>query len=342
MKNIKQFIIWTGIALSCLLTFTFADDITKVIQAAESNAKVVYNGKEVNLGAKPFLIEGSNYLSVRALAVLFEKNIDWNQKEQKVIISDKPNMSLEGLKSELAAKDKSIAELQDKARKLENDIASSRKLDVRELQDEINHMLGEFSEVYYRVVLSGNEDEIRVKIEVDLSVNSSSWSRLSSTEREELAQEVCDWIASEYDFAKIKGYIIDIDESEILMPFQNNWKGDIERSNYTNYSNISRLEDRLNEDYANYFEGMHISIALRGNDNNVEYTMNIQESRFNEEWEDISDSTLKSFMKSLCIRINSEFSECYVFGYVYDTDSESELAYCEQIPDKEFIFQREQ
>ncbi len=342
MKNTRHLTIWTLIILSCLLMFTFADDITKVIQAVESNAKIVYNQKEVTLGTKPVSIQGYNYLSVRALAVLFDKNIDWNQKEQKIIISDKPNTALEGLKSELAAKDISIAELQGKVKKLENDMASSKKLSIRELQDEINRMLGEYGGIYYKVVLSGNEDEIRVKIEVDLSMNSSTWSRLSSAEREELAQEVCDWIAVEYDFAKIKGYVIDIAESKILMPFQDNWQGELKRSNYTNYSNISSLEDKLNEGYANYFEGIHLSIALRGNDNNVEYTLNIQESRFHEEWEELSDTTLKNFMKRLCSRINSEFSECYVLGYVYDTDSESVLAQCEQIPEGAFTFDREQ
>ncbi|HYF82209.1 MAG TPA: stalk domain-containing protein [Clostridia bacterium] len=342
MKTIRHLTIWTIIILSCLLMFTFADDITKVIQAAESNARIIYNDKEVSLGVKLFSIEGSNYLSVRALAVLFDKNIDWNQKEQKIIISDKPNTAMNSLKLELDTKNKSILELQDKLKKLETDIASSKKLNIRELQDELNNEYGEYAGVTYRVILSGNEDEIRVKIEVDLSKDKSAWSRLTGTKREELVKEVCGIIAGEYNFAKIKGYIKDIDVSKKLMTFQYTWQGELETSIYRNFSTISTLEDRFNNDYDGYFNEIHFTFALSGNDNRMEYTIYIQKNRFEEKWDKLSDSTLKNFMKKLCSEINSEFKDCYIYGYVYDTDSSSELAVCEQVPEGEFTFDREQ
>jgi hypothetical protein len=47
-------------------------------------------------------------------------------------------------------------------------------------------------------------------------------------------------------------------------------------------------------------------------------------------------------MNKLCSEINKEFEDCQIIGYVYDTDSGIELAYCEQIPDEEFTFEREQ
>ncbi|MHB1394392.1 MAG: stalk domain-containing protein [Clostridia bacterium] len=342
MKNTRHLTIVTVIILSCLLMFTFADDITKIIQAAESNARIIYNQKEVTLGTRPFLIEGYNYLSVRALAVLFDKNIDWNQKEQKIIISDKPNTALMGLKSELDAKNKSIAELQDKVKKLENDIAGSRKLNIRELQDKINDEYGEYAGVTYKVILSGNEDEIRVKIEVDLSKDKSTWSRLTGTKREELIKEVCSEISGEYGFAKIKGYIKDIAVSKKLVTFYYNWQGELETNYYRNFSTISTLEDSFNNEYDGYFHGIHFTYGLNGNDNRVEYTIYVQKSRFEEKWDDLSDGALKNFMKKLCSEINNEFDKCYIYGYVYDTDSSTQLAFCEQVPDGAFTFEREQ
>ena len=342
MKNTRHLVIWTVIILSCLLMFAFADDITKVMQAAESNARIVYNAKEVSLGLKPFSIEGSNYLSVRALAVLFDKNIDWNQKEQKIIISDKPNAAMDSLKSELDTKNKSILELQDKLKKLETDIASSKKLNIRELQEEINNEYGEYAGVTYKVILSGNEDENRVKIEVDLSKDKSAWSRLTGTKREELVKEVCGVIVGEYNFAKIKGYIKDIAVSKKLMTFQYTWQGELGTTIYRNFSTISTLEDKFNNDYDGYFNGIHFTFTLNGNDNRVEYTIYIQKSRFEEKWDDLSDGALKNFMKKLCSEINNEFKECYIYGYVYDTDSSSELAFCEQVPAGAFTFDREQ
>lgn len=342
MRSIRYLAASTAILLSCLVIFTFADDMEKVIQGSESNAGILYNGKEVSLGIKPVLLEGYNYLSVRAMAVLFDKNIDWNQKEQKILISDKPDLALESLKSELAAKNKSIAELEEKVKKLENDVVNAKRLSLSELQDKINTEYGEYEGVTYRVILSGNEDEVRVKIEVDLSKDRSSWSRLSGTRKDELVSAVCSEVAVEYDFAKIKGYIKDIDASKKLMTFNYNWEGELDGNYYRNYSTISSLEDEFNNDYGRYFKGMHFTYALNGNDNRVVYTIYIQRDRFEEEWEDLSDGTLKNFMKKLCSEIGNEFKDCSIYGYVYDTDGSSELAFCEQVPDGEFSFSREE
>lgn len=85
-----------------------------------------------------------------------------------------------------------------------------------------------------------------------------------------------------------------------------------------------------------------MTFALNGNDNRVEYTIYIQKDRFEDEWEKLSDNTVKNLMRKLCGEISSEFSECYIYGYIYDTDSYSDLAFCEQTVDGNFIFEREQ
>lgn len=342
MKCTRNIITAVIILLPCLFTFAFADDAAKAVQAVESSARIIYNGKEAVLGIKPFSIEGYNYLSVRALADLFNKNIDWNQAERKVMISDKPDAALESLKSELVAKNNSLAELQEKVKKLESDAAGGKKLSIRELQDKINDEYGEYEGVTYRVILSGNEDEVRVKLEVDLSKDKSSWSRLTSSKKGELIEEICSEIDTEYSFAKIKGYIKDIAASNKLMTFHFDWEGELVTTSYRNFSSISTLEDSFNNDYDDYFNGIHFTFALNGNDSRVEYTVYVQKNRFEEKWEDLSDGTLKNFMKKLCSEINNEFRDCKVSGYVYDTDSSSELAFCQQEPEGEFTFEREQ
>lgn len=341
MNNSRGMVIGI-ILISCLVTFAFADDAAKAVQAVESDARIMYNGREVVLGNKPFAIQGYNYLSVRSLAELFNKNIEWNQAERKVIISDKPDAALENLKSELAAKDKMIAELQDEVKKLETDLAGSKKLSMRELQEKINDEYGEYEGVTYKVILSGNEDEVRVKIETDLSRDKSAWSRLTSSEREGLVKEVCSEIEAAYFSAKIKGYIKDIAASSKLMSFQYDWQGELLKTSYRNFSTISTLEDSFNNDFDRYFKGVHFTFALQGNESNMEYMIYVQENRFKEEWKDITDGALKNFMKKLCSEINYEFKECHVTGYVFDIESGRQLAFCEQIPQGDFIFEREQ
>lgn len=342
MKNTRRTAIGIIILLSVLLTFTFADDVAKAVQAVESNARVIYNGSEVALGNKPFLIQGYNYLSVRSLADLFNKNIDWNQAERKVIISDKPDIVLESLKTEIAEKNKSIAELQEKVKKLEKGAESAKEQSLRDIQEEINNNLGQYEGVTYKAILSGNKDEVRVKIELDLSRDKTAWGRLTGTEKKGFAEEVYNEISREYEYARIKGYFIDIASSQKLMFFSYNSEGEVDVTRYRNFSTISSLEDRLNDDFCSYIKDMHFSIGLEGNENRVEYTLYIQENRFDKEWEALPDTTIKTFMSKLCTEINKEFGNSLIIGYVYDTDSGIELAYCERTLDGEFTFQREQ
>lgn len=342
MKSIRCLIIWTTILLSCLLIFTFADDMAKDIQATESDVRVVYNGKEVSLGIKQLFAEGYNYLSVRALAELFDKNVEWNPNERKIIISDKPDPALEGLKTELDTKTKNIAELQDKVKKLENDIISRKKFSLSELQELINKENCEYESVSYRVILSGNEDEVRVKIEVDLSLDKAAWGHLSSNKKKEMIKEICNPISGEYGYAKINGYIKDISSSRKLATFYNTSEGDIVIGTYKNYSTISTLEDRINDNYAGYFKGIHFTFTLKGNENRLEYKAFVQKNKFEGKWHNISDSALKNLMKKLCGEINNEFRRCYINGYIYDTDDNTELAVCEQTPEGTFTFYSEQ
>lgn len=330
MKRIRHLTMLTAILLSCIVVFVFAEDMAK--------ARILYNGKEVSLESKPLMVDGSNYLSVRALAVLFDKNIEWNHKEQKILISDKPDPVLESLKSELAGKNKSIAELEEKVKKLESDMESAKKLSIRELQDLINSENGEYEGVSYKVVLSGNEDEIKVIIEVDLSWDKAAWGRLNSNKKKEMIKEICNAVSGEYAYVRINGCIKDISGSKKLLTFHNNIEGEIEIGNYNNLSTTGRLEDMLNDEYSDYFKGVHFSYTLKGNENRMEYTAYVQKSRFEEKWDKISENALKIFMRKLCGEIAKEFKKCHIAGSIYDADSGSELVSCEQAPGEEFYF----
>lgn len=341
MKGFRRLAIWTAIFLSCLIVFTFADEVTEVIQAHGSNARIVYNGKEVSLGIKPVLVEGYNYLSVRALAVLFDKHIDWNQSEQKILITDKPDTVSESLKSELAEKNKCIAELEEKVKKLEKASMTGKTLSIEELQDSINSEYGEYEGVPYWVILSGNEDEIRVKIEVDLGTDISSWNDLKSSEINEMIEDICSFVYTEYESAKIKGYILDISESKELYRFHNTSEGEISIGNYKNHSTISTMEDGFNEDYGRYFTGVHFTFALNGNENIVECNIYTHLDGHEKEWRKVSDEDLESFIEKLCGEIDDTFRNCYISGYIYDIDGSGELAYYEMLPDGDFILNLE-
>lgn len=340
MKAAKHVAFLIVILLTCLLVFAYADEVG---EAVISDAKIIYNGNEVKLGIKPVAIDGYHYLPVRALASLFSKDIEWNQKEHAIIIRDRLDPVMEGMKVELVNKSSTIEELQKKINDLENDIARNKKLSLKELQDRINDEYGEFEGVTYKVMLSGNEDEVRVKVEVDLSRDKSSWSRLTSNKKKEMLEEFCPIISGEYQDAKIKGYVKDISNSKRLLTFFNKYNGRIETGYYKNYSALGTLEDRFNNNYCDYLKNIHLSFRLSGNENKIEYYADIQLEKFEEQWDKLSDNTVKYFMKKLSSEIKTEFgAECAVYGYFHDMDSRTELAYCSQLPESEFEFTREQ
>jgi len=342
VKNIRHITILAVILLPCLLMFTFADGAAKAIQAFKSNVRIIYNSKEVSLGAEAFSIGGSDYLSINALAALFDKNIFLNQKEQKIFISDKPDTSAESLKSELAAKNKSIAELQEKVKQLETDINSERRLSINELQNNINKDNAGYEGVSYRVILSGNEDEVRVKIEIDLSWDKASWGSMNTSEKKEMIKEICNPVLGEYGYVRINGYIKDISGSRKLITFYNTYEGEIVIGTYKSYSIISALEESFNDNYDDYFKGIHFTYGLKGNENRVEYTIFIQGNKFEEKWNKLADNNIRGFMKRLCSEIQkNELKKCHITGYVYNTDSGSYRASCELAPNGDFYFERE-
>jgi len=329
------------IVLSILLMFTFAEDMAKVVQGIESNARIIYNGKEADIGIKPIIVDGSNYLSVRVISSLFDKNIYWDQNKNEILITDKTNPQLEYLTSELAAKDRSIKELEEKVKKLENNMAKPGKLSIEELQEKINNEYGEYEGVSYKVILSGNEYEIRTIFEIDTSKDKKEWNSLSTNKRYELIEEVAAVIMEEYPSAKIKGYYKDISLSKKLAPFYYNWKSELVKGHYNNYSTISIIEERFNNQYDDYFKGVHFTFTLKGNDSNMEYKAYIQKGSFKGAWNSIPDKSVEIFMRKLCSEIKNEFKECYIYGCIYDTDGDEELAFCEQTVEGDFVFHKE-
>lgn len=335
MKMPRYITIWIVIILSGLFTFAFAAEIVDNADTAGPNTRIIYNGTEVKLEDKLVQTEGGCYLPVEALAELFNKSIQWNQQEQLVTISDKPDIVMEKLKAELAARDKSIADL-------EKELEAAKRLSLAELQALINDQCGEYEGVICKTILSGNEDEIRVKLEIDLSRDKASWNSLSINKRKDMLKGICNVIASEYANARIKGYIKDISVSKKLVTFFQSYEDEVVFGTYKNYNTVSVLEDRFNNDYDDYFNGMHLTFALNGNDERITYTVYVRKDRFKDRWDSISEGTLKNFMKKLCSEIRKEFAGCNITGSIFDTDGSKRLSVCEQYGEEAFSFSLEQ
>jgi len=343
VKNVRDIIVWIVVTLLCLSFAVAADDVGKTVNAYESAVRIFYNGKQAALMAKPVLVEGENYLSLRDLAGLLGMNIEWNQKEQTVTISDGSGTMLESMKSELAARDESIKELEEKVKKLEIELNISKRLSNTELQSLINREYGIYEGVTCITYISGNSDEIRTKTDVDLRNDKAAWDSLSTDKKKLLFKGISDIISREYKNVKVKGYVKDIGSVRILAEYSNTYNGEIKLGGYKNYDTISTVEEILNEDYDHYLNGIYMTYTLDGNDNGIKYSVYIKLDKYSDRWNKLTDDAVKNFMKMLCNKIDREFKrKCHFEGAIYDSNSEKPLAFCEQKVEGDFYFSREQ
>jgi hypothetical protein len=207
---------------------------TKNVQVKYNNVKVTYNGQLVPTDIEPFLINGTTYIPLRMMAGVFNKNVAWDGKTYTVSVTDKEDPRIASLQAEIAQKDARIAELEKKLQDAEDELASADDDDVDdridELEDDLNDDYGDYEDLEWSIYLSGDEDDIDVEIEVDLDEYQDEYDDLTTSDIEDLVENICSDIWDEFEDADIDGVIIDIsdDDYELHDFFGDADSGDIE------------------------------------------------------------------------------------------------------------------
>ena len=90
----KQLVIITAAAAVAVAGVVYAEPVTKMLEAHYNDIKIEINGvtaetKDVNgNSAEPFIVDGTTYLPVRAIAQALGKNVSWDGDTATVIIED--------------------------------------------------------------------------------------------------------------------------------------------------------------------------------------------------------------------------------------------------------------
>ncbi len=332
---------FTMILLLTVKVFAWGDDAKLIIEALEGRMSIYYNGNPVRLEKPPLVVNGSTYLPLRVLADLFNKAIQWDARTNSIDMADRTDPLIGILKEEMVKKDLKVKELDEKIKLMEKQ-AAGQNMNIDDVEEEIREALGTHAGVSFLILLSGNENEVRVKLYTDLKEDQKAWNRLSSSEKLEYLQELGDAITTYYPEARIKGYAIDMKDSRRLMTFNSSPTGDMRFGTYKNYSTISTLEDMFNDEYRNYLADMCIGVKLLGNETNPVFEIHIPYEKYKAKWEATSDSRVKNLMGKITADIEAAFRECLITGYVYDTDGKVPLASCWKQPDDDLVFQREE
>jgi hypothetical protein len=184
----------------------FASGSKKMLEAWYMNVKIVSNGQQVYTDIEPFIVDGTTYVPVRMIANIFNKDVQWDQANYTVYISDKPGQNVNYLNMMLQMKDNEIKNLEDKIKKLEE---KDKVSDIDDLEEQLNDDYGKYKNVNFDISLSGDKKDITVKIEFDYKKDKSAWNKLTTKNITSYLQDICDDILDEFPKADIEGYFRD-------------------------------------------------------------------------------------------------------------------------------------
>jgi hypothetical protein len=307
----------------CMLTFIMITSLISMGYAA-GVIKVIYNHQEVNTDIQPIVSRDTVYIPLPMIADMFNKNIVWDKIHSEVKITDKPDYTADELRAQIAERDYKIQQLEYKIKILEDGKAYDRSYtDMDDLEDDLNYQYGEYEDIAFDIYLYGDEEDITVKVLVDLDEYQDEWNNLYTSDKKDFLQDICDDIEDEYPHANIHGYIRDRSSHSRLLSFTTSSWGTV-RLGYE--YDLDNLEDELDDDYFNYFNDIELSIKLEGDEDDITFNVYIDYDEYEAEWDDLSSSQIRTFMSCIYDDIKNEFKYADIEGYVYDSGDDSKLA----------------
>lgn len=320
IKNKKKVIY---VALICILLvsmqsmgFAQGSKFKKTLEAWYNTASIVVNGTEMTSEVKPFIVDGTIYVPLRMMANIFDKDIQWDPVLQKALIKDKPNSNVQDLRNEIITKEIEITNLKKKIEELEAKV----NVDIDDLEDQLNKDYDEYEDAEFEISLSGDEDDVTVKIEIDLDDYDDEWDDLDDDDIEDYLQDIVDDILDEYEDADIEGNIEDSSSNDDLIEFDVSRSGNVSLS-----ADLDDLEDELDDECSDYFNDIDLSLKLDGDRDDIDFTIYLEYDDYDDEWDALSNSRIEDLMEDVFDEIEDEYEDADITGYIYDDDNNKYL-----------------
>lgn len=327
-RKLKPLVILVIVCFVTLSTFTItsAAGTKKWLEAWYGLSNTTYNGTNVTALLQPFAANDTTYIPLRKVCDLFGKDIVWNNTTKTVIITDKPGESIVDLKTQLAIKDADIVKLKKQVEDLQDELDGNNIKDIDDLEDKLNDDYDEYQDIDFTISLSGDEDAVNVKIEVDMNVFSVDWDNLSTSKRTSYLQDICDDILDVYEDADITGYIKNKTSTSKLLSFYTSSSGKVKLGID---GELNDLEDTLYDEFVSDYDDIDLSLELEGDYEDLTYTLKVNLDKYDSEYYDYLDNDdMRKLMRDIRNYIVDldDFQDTEVEGYIYDTDNEENIA----------------
>lgn len=324
-------IITTFLALSLFFTsVAFAQDAFKNLKAWFGDIKIFVNNQQVQMDTKPFIVDGTTYVPVRAMSNIFNKNVNWDGPNLRIDITDKPDQNtayIAYLSQQLTERQNRVNELEAKVAQLEAGLATTKKgysYTIRQLEDYLNDEYGLYEKIEFDIELYGDKDGIRVEVYVDLDDYYSKWNSLSNSKIEDYIENIVDDILNNFRDADVTGFIEDSYEDEKLLKFYLNTKGKlVVDTKYDKYIyDIDDMENYLNRNH-DYHRGVYFDIALSGDKDEIRVYVSTSE----DDLDYLDTNEIKDYLEKLYSEIINEYPDADVYGYIEDDYTEYYFEY---------------
>ncbi|GBF35624.1 topoisomerase IV subunit A [Desulfocucumis palustris] len=310
---------------------------TKQLKASYENLKITVDGMPITYqpNQEPFIIDGSTFLSIRAVAEALGCTVTWVAPTKTVMVSNnfkqqalQKDQEIAKLKSQITQKDQEIQTLKTQVANLQDDDEDDDYYydddddeDLSDLEDDLNDDYDKIGRVSVdSIELSGDEDDVDVEIEVDLGDDEDEWADLSDSQIRSFINSIVNDIQDEFsDDTEVSGKIIDSDSDDTLVKFSKEGDDSLEvdyrdedyRGNSDSDSDGDDVCDDLignsyrvgNIDFnvsdAHYYSSSdHAVIALDAEDDDA-----------SDLWEELSSSTIRSGAEDVYDDIVEEFED---------------------------------
>ncbi|TYA15368.1 copper amine oxidase N-terminal domain-containing protein [Paenibacillus faecis] len=331
----------TLVSGTVLANTTFAAEATKTLKAVYSNIKLVYNGQTISStsGQEPFVVDGSTYVPIRMAGEALGKSLYWDGAAKQIQISDLTapidqatidslNKQIKDLESQvtslkkelsdanstLATKNQTIASLETQLNAQKN---STSKGSLDKLEDKLNK---DYEDYYSRldaeISLSGDKNDITVKVEVD----QDAWDDLTSNRKKTFIQAIVDDILKEFNRADVSGTVRN-ESSKKLTSFSVSSSGNVTLSS-SGVADKDDMLDKLKRNFGTY-RGIPLSIRLTVDEDDEEAVVKVYVEK--DDWDRLSSTDQNALLRRMIDELASEYRNYDIDGYVYDDDNNGVL-----------------
>lgn len=287
-----------------------AASLEKMLKATYG-VQILYNNQTLTSAtAQPFIVDGTTYVPLRMLMNSFgDKQIAWDNVARRVVISSSTSQMETMYMQQISSRNAQITELQNKVKTLEAQLAAKTAagdIDLDDLEDELSDDYGDYEDLDFEFTLSGDEDKITVKIDID----EDDWDALTTTKKESLLQDIADDLWSEAEDADIAFSIKD--GSSTIKSLTVEADDDVSLSAL----DLDDLEDAFNDDYDSY-EGVSFEYTLSGDEDDVTVRIDVDA----DDWGDLTDPEKEELLQDLADDVWDEAEDADISFSIKDGSS---------------------